>query len=435
MARKVTPTQLTPTMERTLKKIANSSTMAKSVSVRAHVVLMAATGSTNRQIAHALGITDKTVRKWRSRWNESFEALVALESKRKAAAFGRDLEEVLSDAPRSGAPPTFSAETVCQIIALACEDPALSGRPITTWTGRELADECIKRKLVPSISASHINHLLREANLKPHKSRYWCNTTETDPVLYQQQIEIVCQTYLDAPELFLQYHTHTVSIDEMTSVQANERQAPTKRARPGEVAKEEYNYKRHGTLCLIGNWDVVAGQMICSTISETRNNEDFAAHIRRLLETDPNGFWVLVMDNLNTHCGEPVVRVVAEFLGMDQDRLGEAGKRGILKSMATRREFLSDASHRIRFVYTPKHASWLNQIETIFGVIARRVLRHGNFKSKEDLRNKLSAFIDYFNATFAKPMNWTYTGRPTSSPVDTRPRTWREKRMSVGLAV
>jgi hypothetical protein len=287
---------------------------------------------------------------------------------------------------------------------------------------------------VPSISASHINHLLLEANLKPHKSRYWCNTTETDTVLYQQQIEIVCQTYLDAPELFSQYNTHTVSIDEMTSIQANERQAPTKRARPGEVTKEEYNYKRHGTLCLIGNWDVVAGQMICSTISETRNNEDFAAHIRRLIETDPNGRWVLVMDNLNTHCGEPVVRVVAEFLGIDQDSLGEAGKRGILKSMATRRKFLSDASHRIRFVYTPKHASWLNQIETIFGVIGRRVLRQGNFKSKEDLRNKLSSFIDYFNATFAKPMNWTYTGRPTSSPVDTRPRTWRERRMSVGLA-
>ena len=216
-------------------------------------------------------------------------------------------------------------------------------------------------------------------------------------------------------------------------IQADERQAPTKRARPGDVAKEEYNYKRHGTLCLIGNWDVVAGQMICCTISETRNNEDFAAHIRRLLETDPNGFWRLVMDNLNTHCGEPVVRVVAEFLGIDPDSLGEAGKRGILKSMKTRRAFLSDPSHRIRFVYTPKHASWLNQIETIFGVINRRVLRQGNFTSKDDLRAKLSAFIDYFNRTFAKPMNWTYTGRPISSPADTRPRTWREKRL-MGLA-
>jgi transposase len=421
-------------MSRTLKKIADSHTAAKSVSVRAHVVLMAATGSTDRQVARALGITDKTVRRWRSRWNESFEALVALESKRKDAAFGRDLEEVLSDAPRSGAPPTVSPEAVCQIIALACEHPAFSGRPITTWTGRELADECIKRKILPSISVSHVNHLLRQANLKPHKSRYWCNTTETDPVLFKQQVEIVCQTYLEAPELYAQYNTHTVSIDEMTSIQANERQAPTKRSRPGEVAKEEYNYKRHGTLCLIGNWDVVAGQMVCSTISETRNNEDFAAHVRRLIETDPDGGWRLVMDNLNTHCGEPVVRVVAEFLGIDQDCLGKAGKHGILKSLETRREFLSDVEHRIHFVYTPKHASWLNQIETIFGVIGRRVLRQGNFKSKEDLRDKLRAFIDYFNQTFAKPMNWTYTGRPTSSPVDTRPRTWREKRMSLALA-
>lgn len=429
MSRTAVSVQLTPTMTRTLKKIANGSNTVKSVSLRAHVVLLAAAGNTNQQIVHTLGVTDKTVRKWRSRWNESTEALVALESKRKAATFQRDLEEVLSDAPRSGAPPTFSPETVCQIIALACEDPALSGRPVTTWTGHELADECIKRKIVSSISASHINHLLRQVNLKPHKSRYWCNTTETDPVLFQQQVEIVCQTYLDAPELSSQYNTHTISIDEMTSIQANERQAPTKRALPGDVAKEEYNYKRHGTLCLIGNWDVVAGQVICSTISETRNNEDFAAHIRRLIETDPNGGWVLVMDNLNTHCGEPVVRVVAEFLGIDPDSLGEVGKHGILKSMKTRRAFLSDPSHRIRFVYTPKHASWLNQIETIFGVINRRVLRQGNFKSKADLRAKLSAFLDYFNQTFAKPMNWTYTGRPISSPVDTRPCTWREKWM------
>lgn len=433
MPRKATPTKLTPTMSRTLQKIVNSSTAPKSVSVRAHVVLMASTGNTN-QVAEALGITTKTVGRWRSRWNESFEALLALESKRKAAAFRRDLEDVLSDAPRSGAPATFSPESVCQIIAVACEDTALSGRPVTTWTGRELADECIKRNIVPSISVSHINHLLRESNLKPHKSRYWCNTTETDPVLFEQQVETVCQTYLDAPELFVQYNTHTVSIDEMTSIQANERQAPTKRARPGQVAKEEYNYRRHGTLCLTGNWDVVAGQMICCTISETRNNEDFAAHIRRLIETDPNGRWKLVMDNLNTHCSEPVVRVVAEFLGIAQDSLGKAGKHGILKSKETRRKFLSDAEHRIRFVYTPKHASWLNQIETIFGVISRRVLRQGNFKSKADLQAKLSAFIEYFNQTFAKPMNWTYTGRPTSSPVDTRPRTWREKRTLVALA-
>jgi transposase len=421
-------------MSRTLQGIANSSTAPKSVSVRAHVVLMASTGSTDQQVAQTLSITAKTVRRWRSRWNESFEALVALESKRKAAAFRRDLEDVLSDAPRSGAPPTFSPESVCQIIALACEDPALSGRPVTTWTGRELADECIRRKIVPSISVSHVNHLLRQANLKPHKSRYWCNTTETDPILFEQQLETVCQTYLDAPELFVQFNTHTVSIDEMTSIQANERQAPTKRSRPGQVAKEEYNYKRHGTLCLTGNWDVVAGQMVCSTISETRDNDDFAAHIRRLIKTDPNGRWVLVMDNLNTHCGEPVVRVIAEFLGVGQDSLGEAGKHGILKSMETRRKFLSDAEHRIRFVYTPKHASWLNQIETIFGVINRRVLRQGNFKSKEELRDRLSAFIDYFNQTFAKPMNWTYTGRPTSSPVDIRPRTWRENRTLVALA-
>ena len=92
---------------------------------------------------------------------------------------------------------------------------------------------------------------------------------------------------------------------------------------------------------------------------------------------------------------------------------GKKGFSGVLCSQATRRLFLSDPSHRIRFVYLPKHSSWLNQIEIIFGVIQRKVLRGGNFTSVTDLENKLEAFITYYNATMAHPFNWTYTGKPT----------------------
>ena len=95
--------------------------------------------------------------------------------------------------------------------------------------------------------------------------------------------------------------------------------------------------------------------------------------------------------------------------------------------MDSRRVFLEDQSHRIRFVFTPKHSSWLNQIEVVFGVIGRRVIRHGSFTSQADLREKLTAFIDYFNQTFAKPFNWIHSGKPTKSNADQRPRTWREK--------
>jgi hypothetical protein len=95
--------------------------------------------------------------------------------------------------------------------------------------------------------------------------------------------------------------------------------------------------------------------------------------------------------------------------------------------MATRREFLSDHKHRVRFVYLPKHSSWLNQIETIFGILQRRVLRRGNFRSTTELKERLLDFIRYFNDTFAKPFNWTFTGRPIAVARDQRAKTWKEK--------
>ena len=120
---------------------------------------------------------------------------------------------------------------------------------------------------------------------------------------------------------------------------------------------------------------------------------------------------MFVVDNLNIHCSESLVKLVAEACDIPTD-LGKKGVRGVLKSVASRQEFLSDEGHRIRFVYTPKHSSWLNQIETIFGVIMRKVIRRGSFSSVEDLRTKLLNFIAYFNRVFAKPFRWTYTGRP-----------------------
>ena len=214
----------------------------------------------------------------------------------------------------------------------------------------------------------------------------------------------------------------------MTSLQANERRAETKLPKPGQTAKEEFQYTRHGTVCVTGNWHVVRGQLIAPTISETRDNHDFARHIERTINSDPTAGWVFVVDNLNTHCGEPLVRMVADQLSIDQATLGTAKKEGVLNTMATRRAFLSDPSHRIRFVFLPKHSSWLNQIEIIFGIINRRVMRNGNFTSKFNLVEKLRRFIEYFNETIASPMNWTYTGRPTCNKPKVRHRTWRELR-------
>ncbi|MEM9827295.1 MAG: transposase, partial [Planctomycetota bacterium] len=323
-------------------------------------------------------------------------------------------------------PKKFSPGQVASIISIACESPEDSGRPVTSWTAKEIVDEAILRQIVDSISRSQVQRYLSCVQLQPHKNKGWCFTTEKNQELFQQQVDQVCRTYLEAPKLLANDNIRTVCIDEMTSLQANEKRAPTLRPVPGHCGKEECQYTRHGTVCLTGNWDVVEGKFLLPTIEETRNNDDFALHVERLIDSGLADGWVFVVDNLNTHCGEPLVRMIAKKLGISSEELGKAKKHGILKNMASRRAFLSDPSHRIRFVYIPKHSSWLNQIESVFGMINRRVMRGGSFTSKQDLMDKLTGFADYFNEKIAKPMNWTYTGRPTEKESVEAPRTWRQ---------
>lgn len=202
-----------------------------------------------------------------------------------------------------------------------------------------------------------------------------------------------------------------ISTDEKTGMQALERLHETKPVRPGLVERIEFEYIRHGTLCLIANFDVVTGKVVSSTLGPTRTEADFAAHIARTIDTDPDAAWIFVVDQLDTHRSATLVELIAKRCGIEED-LGVKGKGGILKSKKTRKQFLQDPSHRIRFVYTPRHCSWLNQVEIWFSILARRLLKRASFTSLEDLHVRTLDFIQYFNNVLSKPFRWTYTGRP-----------------------
>jgi transposase len=312
---------ITERQKKLLEEFRKSRTIGKCITQRATIILLGFEGMLNEEIAREVGLNRMQVGLWRRRWREAWKALCVWECT-ESHRLREAVLDTLSDAPRPGTPATFTAEQVSQIVSLACEPPKLSGRPIDHWTLQELRDEAIKRKIVTAISVSQVGRFLQQAAVQPHRKKMWLNTTEKDPQKFQAEVENVCQTYLEAAAKAATDGTHTVSVDEATSLQAIERNAPDKPAQPDSVPKQEFEYTRHGTTTLTAGLDVVTGMIVCPTLEATRTEPEFVAHITRTVDTDPDAEWIFVVDRLNTHLSEGLVNFVAERCGLP-DALGK----------------------------------------------------------------------------------------------------------------
>jgi transposase len=328
---------ITERQQEILREVVNGRTAPVRLVQRAKIVLRAFAGEDNADIAQEVALGPDAVGLWRRRWAKAWRRLIVFECLENKADLRRAIAALLDDAPRSGHPGKFTPEQVTRILALACESPELSGRPITHWTNAELAAEATKQGIVPSISASQVGRYLREAELQPHRSRYWLNTKEKDPERFQAKVEEVCDCYLEAPRWYAEDHTHTVCTDEMTGIQALERIAPTLPMGRGQTECREFEYERHGTLTLIGNFHVATGELVAPSLGPTRTEADFVRHVAQTVSTDPEASWVFVVDNLNIHLSEGLVQWVAQFCSVEQDlgKKRQSGRAGVASDAAS----------------------------------------------------------------------------------------------------
>ncbi len=312
--------QLSEKQQIMLQELGRSRTVAQCIVQRSTIILRGFQGWLHQEIAAEVKLNRQQVGVWRQRWRETWESLCVWECP-EPQRWREAILDVLADAPRPGAPATFPADQVARIVALACESPKLSGRPINHWTVTELRAEVLERRIVETISRAQVGRFLQPAALQPHRKKMWLNTTEKDPEKFQREVEHVCHTYRDASQKAAVNGAHTVSVDEATSLQAIERQAPDQPVQPGRVTQQEFEYTRRGTTTLTAGLDVVTGRIVSPTLEPTRTEPEFVQHIARTVSTDAD--WVILVDCLNTHMSESLVKWTTAQCGV----LAELGKK------------------------------------------------------------------------------------------------------------
>jgi transposase len=333
-----------------LERVADSLTGQVRAVLRARIVLAAADRQSNEAIARTLGVSVNTVRKWRGRF----------------AVLGW---EGLRDAKRSGRPRLFGPQLRMAVVAVATSAPPY---PESTWSHRAIATR-LAGTVPTGISASQVGRILADLDLKPHRVRGWLTRRET-PDFWQRAADI-CDLYRHPPQGAV-----VLSIDEKTAMAARSRRHPGRPAQPGRPVLEEFEYRRHGTVSVVAALDVRTGEVLTEVIA--RNDAaTFTAFLDRLEAcVDPRRPIHVVLDNGSSQTAKH-----------------------------TRKWFADHPRWHVH--WTPPHASWLNQVELFFSALARRVLRHGDFPSREDLIDKLETYVIRHNET-ARADRWTYDGSP-----------------------
>lgn len=362
---------------------ARRATSSQREAFRARIILLADQGRDNRAIARQLDCDEDTVGKWRRR-------------------FAEHGPKGLRDLPRSGRPRTFSAEQVTRVLQKATQAPQEAGVPFSHWDASALRRLAIEAGITCSIHPSTIWRWLQQADLKPHRVHFWLRSSDPD---FETRMADVTQLYLATPTLARQ-GIAVFSVDEKTSIQALERLLPDLPMIPGVPQRVEHQYVRHGTRCLTAAFNVATGT-VHGLLTPDRPNTVFASFIDALCRDGaPDAPKIhLVMDQLNTHWSHELCQVVARWSDLDYDpQRHPTGE--------DRRQFLLRDDKRVVVHYTPKHASWLNQIEIWFSVLARKLLKRETFRSVHELESRILEFIAYYNRHLAHPYRWTYTGTP-----------------------